>query len=222
MESLLRLSKKERLIGPSVISNTRFNIALVLTLMIGVFINIFEVKYLEDFMMEANVVIVIITYFAAIIFAVFCMKSFKSPIVSMLGFVILAIDCGLPLCYIAYFYNYTAISLAFQVVLIDLLTMIILGTIFKKFFLNLGLLSLFSLIFSVTVETVLALNLGKELTTVNYIFITLFSLNNDYIISKAQKYSKSYKNAIVSAADLYLEIINVFLRIFNVPDDEKV
>ena len=49
----------------------------------------------------------------------------------------------------------------------------------------------------------------------NWIFVIIFSLYIGYDWHKAQMYPKTLDNAVDSALDLYLDIINLFIRLLN-------
>ena len=62
--------------------------------------------------------------------------------------------------------------------------------------------------------------LGYNGNLFDYIFILIFSLYLGYDWCKAQYYPKTYDNAIDSALDIYLDVINLFIRLLSILGDK--
>jgi len=99
--------------------------------------------------------------------------------------------------------------------------MIILGLRKQEFFLKLGNI-LFGCLFLLIISYIVCFILKIHLTGLTWISALLFSVYISYDISVAQRQAKTYKNAILSATNIYLDIINLFmdlLEIFGGNDD---
>ena len=160
----------------------------------------------------------IIGYFVVAFLGIAMAVGSDSPIVSFIGYNLVVIPVGAVLSVGLQGYAGFDILLAFLATAAVTLIMMILGTIYPKFFNGLGGTLFWSLLISLIVEIILLL-FGIELTILNWIFVIIFSLYIGYDWHKAQSYAKTVDNAIDSALDLYLDIINLFIGLLGSNDD---
>ena len=66
-----------------------------------------------------------------------------------------------------------------------------------------------------------AMFFGYRGTLFDWAFVIVFSLYTAYDWVKAQSYPKTVDNAVDSAIDIYLDIINIFIRILNILSKNK-
>jgi FtsH-binding integral membrane protein len=92
----------------------------------------------------------------------------------------------------------------------------IISTIFPQFFLSLGRVLLFALLGSLAVELIGGLIFRLNLGIMDYVMVVIFGGYIGYDWAKAQVYPKTLDNAIDSAADIYVDIINLFIRILSI------
>ena len=71
------------------------------------------------------------------------------------------------------------------------------------------------------VVELIAMLLGYRGTFFDWVFVLLFSLYTAYDWVKAQAYPKTFDNAVDSAIDIYLDIINLFLRLLSIISKKK-
>jgi len=82
-----------------------------------------------------------------------------------------------------------------------------------------------------TLFAALAITLIAEVATIfithsdpiafDYIFVVIFSLYIGYDWQKAQAYPPTLDNAVDSAADIYVDIVNLFIRILSILGRER-
>ncbi|MBR3600077.1 MAG: US12 family protein, partial [Lachnospiraceae bacterium] len=84
-----------------------------------------------------------------------------------------------------------------------------------SFFLSIGSTLCISLLITVIVEIVLAL-LGINLGIISYIVVLIFCGYIGYDWAKANAVPKTIDNAIDSAAELYVDIIALFMRVLSI------
>ena len=89
------------------------------------------------------------------------------------------------------------------------------NSVYPLLFAKLGRVLFLSLLISLIVQFV-TLIFGYAGNIFNWIFVVIFSLYIGYDWYKAQVYPKTLDNAIDSAFDLYLDIINLFLRLLQI------
>ena len=157
--------------------------------------------------------ILIIVYFVCCIAGVFMARS-QSPILSFAGYNLIVVPIGLVLAVSLPGYPKSDIMSAIIVTAAVVAAMIAVSVLKPDFFLKLGRVLFFSLIIGIVAQLV-ALLFRYSGGIFNWIFVVLFSLYIGYDWSRAQAYPKTLDNAVDSAVDLYLDIINLFFRILS-------
>ena len=89
------------------------------------------------------------------------------------------------------------------------------STLIPDTFLSMGKTLLVALIVCIIVD-VIALFLGYNLVIIDYAVTFIFSLLVGYDWARANACVKTVDNAVDSAAELYIDIINLFLRILSI------
>ena len=130
--------------------------------------------------------------------------------------IMLSVGMGLLLTYILTMYSGHTIYTAFLMTGIVTVSMMIVSTLFPSFFLGLGKTLGLSLLIAIAVELVGVLIFRLDLGIMDYIMVIIFSGYVGYDWAKAQVYPKTLDNAIDSAADIYVDIINLFIRILSI------
>ena len=203
------------------ISIKSYNLILGCMLLYGFVMNAIMVLIARNFMTglieSISWIGFLIAYIVcAIVGSIIAVRS-HNPIWSFIGYNLIAVPIGALLTLCLPSYNSANILLAIILAGAVTLIMIALSVIFPNFFSKLGPTLFFSLLIGLLVEIVAAF-LGYRGDLFNYLFIVLFSLYIGYDWHKAQSYPKTVDNAIDSAIDLYLDIINLFIRILDLLD----
>ena len=93
--------------------------------------------------------------------------------------------------------------------------MTVLSGIFPDFFAKLGGMLLASL-FAIIIGSALCMFLGWSTYYLSIFAAAIFSLYIGYDMYRAQRYPKTADNAVDCAVDIYLDIINLFLRLLRI------
>ena len=91
-----------------------------------------------------------------------------------------------------------------------------LATMFPHVFAGLGRTLFIALVVSLIGELLTLFLFGYTGTFFDWIFVVIFSLYIGYDWHRAQSFPKTLNNAIDSACDLYIDIINLFIRILQI------
>ena len=94
--------------------------------------------------------------------------------------------------------------------------MIILSMLYPAFFQNLGRTLIISLLGCILVEFVGSILFRIPLGFIDYIVALIFCGYIGLDWNRAQAYPKTLDNAIDSAADIYLDVVNLFVRILSI------
>ena len=122
----------------------------------------------------------------------------------------ICLPSGLALAVILRDYNAFNINAALGATVIVTSVMMLLATICPFIFEGMGKVLLISLIVG------LIFNFFISTTWLDWIFVVIFSLYVGYDWVMAQEDKPTFGNAIKHAANLYLDIINLFLRLLSV------
>jgi FtsH-binding integral membrane protein len=200
------------------ISARAYNGILGATILYGFLMNALLVLIARPLVDSIHPAAFLIGYFlCGIVGAILAYKS-SNPAISFVGYNLIVVPIGLLLAIVLPNYDPRQIFLAALLTGIVTLVMMLLTVSFPTFFSGLGLTLFWSLLICVVVEGV-ALLLGYGGDIFSCIFVGIFSLYIGYDWHRSQAYSKTVDNAIDSAIDLYLDIINVFLDILNLLDN---
>ncbi|MEW5514743.1 Bax inhibitor-1 family protein [Pseudomonas asiatica] len=139
---------------------------------------------------------------------------FKSekPLYSFLGYNLIVIPIGLLLVVVLPNYSHQTIVKAVQTTALLTVAMMLLGTAFPRFFKRIEASLFIALIVAIFIELVQVWLFGVNLAVMDWITAVIFCGYIGVDWGRANQIERTVDNAIDSAASLYLDIINLFLR----------
>jgi len=203
------------------VSDRAYNLVIGATLLWGIVVDVIMASTMMNLILRLNPIAALIIYVVGSFGCTFVVYKSSNPVISFAGFTGLAISMGLILCYFISAYELGSIALAFELTAIITLAMMIMSTLFPKFFLNIGTGLGIALLITVIVEIAAGLIFRLNLRVTDYIITILFCGYIGFDWAKAQIYPKSVDNAIDCAADIYVDIVNLFIRILAIIGKEK-
>lgn len=198
------------------ISENAYNAAIGLTILWGILLNVLTALFLTPYLMKINYWVILVGYVVLSFACIGVVFKSHTPAISFLGFTGLAFVMGVLLTFFLTGYTSSTIYSAFLATGIIVLSMMILSMFFPAFFLSLGRVLLFALIGSIVIELIGGLLLHLPLGIMDYVVVVIFAGYIGYDWAKAQAYPKTMDNAIDSAADIYVDIINIFIRVLSI------
>lgn len=96
------------------------------------------------------------------------------------------------------------------------LTMTVLAVAAPQFFLGLWRTLLVALLVGLLAEVVATFLFGYRGAMFDWLFVLLFSGYIGFDVAKSQVYPKTLDNAIDCALDVYLDVINLFIRLLSI------
>lgn len=213
----LRLESGEE----DVISLNQYNIVIGCVLVWGFLLNYIMAKFFMNQILQLNLVAALVIYLVAALGSCFIIYKSNNPIVSFIGFTILATAMGLIITFLLSMYDTSVIIPAIAITGVIVGIMLILSSIFPDFFAGLGKGLFISLIISIVVELAAAFIFHITLQIVDYVVIIIFCGYIGYDWVRAQRYPKTIDNAIDSAADIYVDIMNIFVRVLEILGKSK-
>lgn len=202
------------------LNNKQYNIIIGLILLWGFAVNAIMCVFFQDVFLTWNTTTVLVGYFVAAIIGI-CMSTFSdNPIVSFMGYNLVVLPIGVVLSISVKDYYVSSIVQAFILTTLITVLMIIISTIKPEIFKSLGS-TLFICLSGVIVLELIMMIIGVSAPQWwDWVVALLFCGYIGYDWSKAQERDRTLDNAVDSAVDLYLDIINLFVRLLGSKDDD--
>ena len=211
-----RTEASGKLLSPAI-----YNLAIGLPLAWGFLVNYLIVKNVEPSSLQAIPFLpFILGFFACSMAGVYLFNKSDKPAVSFLGYNLVVLPFGLVVALVVSRYageRYDGLVLeAVQTTGFVTLVMMMLGSIFPRFFQKIiGALTI-ALIAVILVEVLGRWLFEWEHGAIDWIVAVIFCGYIGYDWGRANAIPKTLDNAIDSAAALYMDIINLFLRIMRI------
>ena len=217
--SVFSTRKEERLnsgVGDQ-ISVRRYNAVMLLTLLWGFLVNTVMVYYFAIPIMRllsgVGPLWIFIGYFVLAIAGIAISARSTNPWISFLGYNLLVLPIGVLLCLILPGIPVAIVTKALLLTGIVTATMTLLGLLAPNVFLGMGRTLFIALIVGILAELVATFLFHYTGTAFDWLFVVLFSGYIGYDVAKSQIYPKTVDNAVDCALDIYLDIINIFIRL---------
>ncbi|MGN1051150.1 MAG: Bax inhibitor-1 family protein [Acutalibacteraceae bacterium] len=189
----------------------------LLTAIICYFAKNFFVNFLTGGFL--NLIIFIALYLVCTFSGSFISIKSNSPFISFLGFNIVVVPTGLLLSSLVYFYANVDIIKAIALTGLVSVLMMVLGTLFPKMFLKIGRTLFISLLVVIVAEILMMIFNFYSSTVelfIDGIVALIFSLYIAYDWSRAKMAPKTADNAVDVCVALYMDIINLFIRLLDI------
>jgi FtsH-binding integral membrane protein len=214
----LKLQRMEKTNGTE-LSRRAYNAVIGAVLAIGLIINAAMAQYLPASAFEIMVAYpwaVIIGFLVVAIGSVFVIYKSDNPVVSFIGFIVLSAAFGYLVASAVQSYTETTVTRAFMLTAAISLAMVVAATIAPGIFARMGSALFAALVITLIAEVATILITHTDPIAFDFIFVIIFSLYIGYDWQKAQSYPPTYDNAVDSAADIYVDIVNLFLRLLAI------
>lgn len=201
------------------LSNKQYNTAIGLVLLWGFAINAIMCTCFPHVFMTWNPKVILIGYFITGVIGIIMSSFSEKPLTSFIGYNLVVLPIGVVLSVVLQGYHSTSVTRAFISTTIITLTMILISNIKPEIFESMGKTLFICLSGVVVVEFILMITGLGAPQWWDWLVALLFCGYIGYDWSKAQIKPKTLDNAIDSAVDLYLDIVNLFIRILSKKDD---
>ena len=211
--------------GDVEISERAFNLIIGAMLLWGFFLNFVTVaafgRQVMAMVRGMNPIVFLIAYFVLVL-AGNALVVKGGPALSFLGYTLIAGPIGIVVCMSVQGVPIDTVKSAVLITAIVTLSFMIAGTVFPGFFLKLGRVLFFSLLFTIAGSLVsLLLFRGRGHMVYEWLGAGIFSLYIGYDWARANTCARTVDNAIDLSASLYLDIINLFLRILEIMNKNR-
>ncbi len=161
-------------------------------------------------------IVFFIGYFVCCFAGIMLFTKSDSPAMSFLGYNLVVIPFGLIINLVVANYDPGLVLDAIQVTGLVTLVMMLLGTLFPGFFRKIAGALTIALIAVIIVELVSIFIFKAHPEIIDWIVVVIFCGYIGYDWGRANSIPPTVDNAIDSAAALYMDIINLFLRILRI------
>ncbi|MGI2173272.1 Bax inhibitor-1 family protein [Shewanella ulleungensis] len=200
-----------------IISGSTYNFVIGLTLIWGFAINWLMVLNISvESISSINPIIFFIGYFASCFFGIYLFKKSDKPIVSFIGYNFVVVPFGLIINLVVSQYNPDIVQEAIRVTGMVTFVMMLLGSMYPAFFNKIAGGLTIALICVIVVELIEIFIFDTHHGILDWIVALIFCGYIGYDWARANAIPKTFDNAVDSAAALYMDIINLFLRILRI------
>lgn len=199
------------------ISARMYNFIIGVVLLYGFLMNVFIVKTIPvSSLLAVPIWVFLIGYFASCFFGLYLFSKSENPVVSFIGFNFVAVPFGLVINIVTSQYSPDMVINAMQVTTVVTCIMMALGTAYPKFFESIASGLFWGLLAAIVAELILVFIFKMDLTIIDWIVAIIFCGYIGYDWGKAAALPKTVDNAVDSAAILYMDIVNLFIRILEI------
>lgn len=218
MEDFTKEYKLERMnsYAGTKVTERSYNLTIGLTLLWGVLINVVMSVFFTYQILSLNYLLVLVLYFVGTIGCSILVHKSDNPAVSFAGFTGMAVSMGLLLTFYVTAFTAHSVSYAFIATALVTVIMVILSMLYPDFFQNLGRTLFISLLACIIIQVAGMFLLGLPMTIIDYAVALIFCGYIGLDWCRAQRYPKTLDNAIDCAADIYLDVVNLFIRILAI------
>ncbi|MFC3914429.1 Bax inhibitor-1 family protein [Pseudaeromonas sharmana] len=199
------------------LSPAMYNFTIGLTLVWGFVINWLMVANISpEAIAQIPQLVFFIGYFACCMLGIYLFKSSDKPLVSFIGYNLVVIPFGLVINLVVSQYDPVLVYDALRVTTLVTVGMMCLGSLFPAFFQRLAPALTIALLLVIIVELVEVFIFNIHHPLLDWAVAVIFCGYIAYDWSQANSLPRTLDNAIDSAAALYMDIINLFLRILRI------
>ncbi len=199
------------------ISTNVYNLVIGLVLCWGFLVNWLMVKTIpHESIAGINPWAFFIGYFASCFFGIFLFTKSEAPLISFIGYNFVVVPFGLIINLVVYHYDPTLVVDAIRVTGLVTFVMMVLGSLFPAFFQRIAGALTIALVVVIIVEMIEIFILKVHHGIIDWVIAVIFCGYIGYDWGRANRIPKTVDNAVDSAASLYMDIINLFLRILRI------
>lgn len=199
------------------VSAATYNLIIGLVLCWGFAVNWLIVHHVSTAWLEdLHIGLFLLGYFASCLFGIYLFNSSREPAISFLGYNLVVVPFGFVVNMAVSRHDPALVLRAIEVTATVTLVMMLLGTAFPRFFRAIysGLFVALLAVLAVELFQIFVLHMHSD--WIDWAVAAIFCGYIGYDWGRANRIPKTIDNAIDSAAAIYMDIINLFLRILRI------
>ncbi len=202
-----------------IIGERAYNLIMGLVVLYGLVVNFILCATVgPQIALSMNPILLIIGYFVLAIAGTVIANRSNNPVISFLGYNMVVVPVGILVSLSVYYYGGVSSSVvtgAFYYTMLITGIMILASLLFPRFFSKIGGI-LGVALFGIVIAGLVMSLFGFYSNTYSYIVAIIFALYIGYDFWRSQQFPKTADNAVDCALDIYLDIINLFIRILAI------
>lgn len=203
--------------APDEISANVFNMVIGLTLLWGFGVNYYTIKTIDPmWVISLGFWPLMIGYMVSALIGTMIYTKSDSALISFFGYNLVVAPIGILITPLIHFTDPLIVQKALLATGGVTTTMMMLGSTFPSFFLSIGRTLFISLILLILMQVGMMLMGIHEPTWVDWVGSGIFCGYIGFDWARANALPKTLDNAVDSAASLYIDIINLFIRILSI------
>ncbi|MCR5744152.1 MAG: Bax inhibitor-1 family protein [Lachnospiraceae bacterium] len=191
-----------------------FYVTIYGLLLWGFAINYLIVQNFTDYFVYMDYRALIIGYFVLCLAGMFVSRH-RNPVICFIGYNMIVLPVGALVSVVLAYSNPLIVQHALLGTGLITIGMMAISFAFPYSFLSLGKTLSITLLVTIVVELALSF-LGIYSTMIDYLVVGIFALYIGYDMNKAQLAERNLRGAVGVAVQLYLDIINIFLRLIRI------
>ena len=214
-KSKLRENLETRAYSSS-LTERQYNLSIGLTLTYGVIVSAVLAYTMKERFLGANPWLFCLLYLVLGFTGQCIAISSSNAFLSFFAYNLVVVPTGCLLSTFVWYYSSVDITYALISVAVIVGVMTILATILPQLFAGLGKALFISLLVGIIVELIMLLLGFGDSTIFDWFFVILFTLYVGYDWTLAQAYPRTINNAVTVSIALYLDMVNLFVRILSI------
>ncbi|MDE0883641.1 MAG: Bax inhibitor-1 family protein [Myxococcota bacterium] len=158
----------------------------------------------------------IIGYFVCCFVGIMMFTSSDNPLISFVGYNLVVIPFGLVVNTVVAGYDPHLVVEAVQVTGAITFIMMVMGSAFPKFFIGLGRILSMALLAMIIIELLAVFVFNWDRNIIDYAVAGIFCGYIGYDWARANSIPPTIDNAVDSAASIYMDVVNLFLRVLRI------
>lgn len=204
------------------LSRSIYNLVIGAVVLYGLIVNVILCALIPDVTAYINPILFYVLYFICAISGIAISKVSNNPLFSFIGYNLVVVPVGLVVSMSINYYgglDSSIVLTAFAYTAGITGLMVVASVIWPKFFESIGKF-LFIALVAILIVSIVELFIG-HFTITSWIAAVVFSLYIGYDIVNAQLMNPTLDNAVDAAVGIYLDIINLLLRVLEIVAKSK-
>jgi len=193
-----------------------YNMCIGISVVAGCTINTVMARYFGNAILGLHPGVVLAMYLIGSLGGTLLVNLARNAAMSVIGFILLVISMGTLLTFYASAYTNVAIDRAFLITLGITVFATILASLKPDLVANVGVNLGSMLLITLVAELLCVFVFHLNQDIFDYIFVVLFAGFIAFDWSRAQEYAPTLGNALRAAASIYVDVINIFIRLLRI------
>jgi FtsH-binding integral membrane protein len=204
-------------VSGAVISDRAYNLTIGVVLAWGFIINyLMIVSIPAEAVMSINPILLIVGYFVCCIAGTIIFNRSDNPLISFIGYNMVVVPIGIIITPFVQSFDPAIVMDAVMATGMVTIIMMVLGTMYPAFFFRIARSLFIALIAVIVVELFMIFIMRRSVEWIDWVVVGIFCGYIGYDWARANAIPKTLDNAVDSAAAIYIDIINIFIRILSI------